>query len=89
MTVRFLVSGAVQGVGFRAFARRAGRELGLVGYAKNLTGGGVEVVARGAPVAIDRLEAILRQGPSLASVTSLTHFEISDDLELGNRFEIW
>jgi acylphosphatase len=65
---RFLVSGKVQGVWFRAGTRSRARELGLGGYARNLPDGRVEVLAVGEPAAIDALERWLWQGPPLAEV---------------------
>ena len=65
---RFKVVGRVQGVGYRAFAARAARALGLTGGAANLEDGGVEVVARGPVHALDRLEAALSEGSRLARV---------------------
>jgi acylphosphatase len=69
VTSRFLVSGMVQGVGYRWFVARHARALGLTGYARNLADGRVEVVACGAEaVAIARLEELLRAGPANAYV---------------------
>ena len=45
--IRFIASGRVQGVGFRDFACKIGKSCGLVGYAKNLSDGTVEIVAEG------------------------------------------
>lgn len=45
--VKLIASGRVQGVGFRDFACRIGTLLSLVGYAKNLPDGTVEIVAEG------------------------------------------
>ena len=67
-TARWLVSGQVQGVGFRWFTKRRADELGLVGWARNLPNGDVEVLARGPRVAIDALDEYLRRGPSMARV---------------------
>lgn len=47
LRVKLIASGRVQGVGFRDFACRIGRLLSLVGYAKNLPNGTVELVAEG------------------------------------------
>jgi acylphosphatase len=66
---RFRISGRVQGVGYRAFAARAGRALNVRGGARNLDDGRVEVVASGATHALDRLEAALGEGPRLARVS--------------------
>lgn len=68
-TRRFIVSGRVQGVGYRAFAARVARALKLRGGARNLEDGRVEVVASGAVHALDRLESALGEGPRLARVT--------------------
>jgi len=53
--IRFIASGRVQGVGFRDFVCRIGESLGLVGYAKNLPDGTVEIVAEGEGAKIDEL----------------------------------
>ena len=65
---RWLVSGRVQGVGYRAFAARTARGLGLTGGASNLSDGQVLVVAEGPAHALDRLEAALWEGPRFARV---------------------
>lgn len=65
---RWLVSGRVQGVGYRAFAARTARGLGLSGGASNLSDGRVLVVAEGPAHALDRLEAALWEGPRFARV---------------------
>ena len=65
---RFLVSGRVQGVFFRASAREEALKLGLTGYAKNLPDGRVEVLAIGEASAVATLERWLAHGPPLAKV---------------------
>ena len=65
---RFLVSGKVQGVFFRASTRERALDLGLSGRATNLPDGRVEVVAEGPAEALDALEAWLHEGPSAARV---------------------
>lgn len=62
------ISGDVQGVGYRAYARRCARTLGLVGYTRNLADGAVEVVAEGPRELLTRLFAELRRGPISADV---------------------
>ena len=69
---RFLVSGKVQGVFYRASAREQALALGLSGYAKNLPDGRVEVVASGSDAAIEALERWLWQGPTAARVDTVT-----------------
>jgi acylphosphatase len=68
---RFVVSGRVQGVGFRFFARDAARREGLSGTVRNLDDGDVEVVAEGDEDAIRRFEIALRQGPIGARVDNV------------------
>jgi acylphosphatase len=68
---RWLVSGRVQGVGYRAFAARTARGLGLSGGASNLPDGRVLVVAEGPAHALDRLEAALWEGPRFARVQKI------------------
>lgn len=58
------VRGRVQGVGFRWWTRARALELGLVGHARNMDDGRVEVVAEGEPEQLDRLEELLRESPS-------------------------
>lgn len=71
MTRRYLVSGRVQGVGYRFFARGEAMRLGLVGYAANLADGRVEVVADGEAHALEALEKALARGPRSAHVTGV------------------
>lgn len=68
---RFLVSGKVQGVFFRASTRDQAQRLGLRGHASNLADGRVEVLAAGDAEAIDALERWLRRGPPMARVASV------------------
>jgi acylphosphatase len=61
------VRGDVQGVGFRFWTQARARELGLVGHAKNLPDGRVEVVVQGDGDAVDRLIALIQEEPSSAN----------------------
>ena len=72
---RLVISGRVQGVGYRAFAQYAARAVGATGWAKNLANGDVEVHANGTPSQLDDLEARLRQGPRWAEVRAVTATE--------------
>lgn len=77
--VRLLVSGRVQGVGFRWFIRRAALGLGLAGRVRNLPDGRVEVEAMGDPESLARLEQEVRRGPSGSSVDRIEKAEIAAD----------
>ncbi len=68
---RFVVSGKVQGVFFRASTRERALDLGLSGRATNLPDGRVEVIAEGDAAALDALEVWLHQGPPAARVESV------------------
>lgn len=61
--MRARVTGQVQGVGFRWFARRSALGLGLAGSAVNLADGSVEVVAEGPREACEALADVLRVHP--------------------------
>lgn len=63
-----IVRGRVQLVMFRDFACRKGRGLGLVGYAKNLADGTVEVVAQGPKDKLEAYIAKLHKGSLLSRV---------------------
>ena len=75
---RFVVSGRVQGVGYRYFVLREASALGVRGFARNLPDGSVEVVAEGGSEALADLEARLREGPGFAEVTGLEREAIAE-----------
>jgi acylphosphatase len=75
--LHLLIEGRVQGVGYRWFARQAGRELGLTGKVRNLPDGRVEVHAAGDPDQLARLIDRLREGPPAARVTGIAEEELA------------
>lgn len=77
-TRRFVVSGRVQGVGFRWFVLQQARQLGVGGFARNCADGTVEVVASGDEAALARLDRALRTGPGLADVTGVSAESLPD-----------
>ena len=84
---RFLVSGIVQGVGYRFFTARAARSLGIRGFVRNLPDGRVEVVAAGEEDALLEFKEVLRRGPAGALVNDATASEVALDHE-PDGFEI-
>lgn len=66
-----LISGKVQGVGYRAFVQDAASERKLGGFARNLEGGQVEVVAQGDPAALKELVECLHEGSALSLVEAV------------------
>ncbi|MEW7976879.1 MAG: acylphosphatase [Candidatus Sedimenticola endophacoides] len=80
MTVcmRYLVSGKVQGVFYRASARHQALSLGVNGYAKNLADGRVEVLACGERDVLARLHAWLLKGPPASRVSGVSTEPVDD-----------
>jgi acylphosphatase len=69
-TVRIIVTGFVQGVGFRYFVLKRALELGVKGYARNLTSGEVEVVAEADRSRLNEFIELIKEGPRHAEVRS-------------------
>lgn len=68
---KYVVSGRVQGVGFRFFAERVANELGLRGYVKNLWDGKVEAYAIGDEAHHEEFKKRLAEGPRMSRVDSV------------------
>jgi len=78
---RYLISGRVQGVGFRYFTEAAAAREGLQGWVTNLPDGRVEVSAEGEAEAIERFERQIGHGPPGARVGNV---QVHDELP-GHR----
>jgi acylphosphatase len=85
--VHAVVSGTVQGVGFRYWTARKADQLELVGYARNLFDGTVEVEAEGPQAAVDALMGMLREGPPSAAVTDVVLRPVAPHGD-GTEFDI-
>jgi acylphosphatase len=85
---RYIVSGIVQGVGFRFFAQRAANRLHLSGYVKNLPDGRVEVYAIGPAEQLAKLRSVLERGPWGASVSEVREESVPIDPNFANDFTI-
>ncbi|NTV03089.1 MAG: acylphosphatase [Chlorobiaceae bacterium] len=68
---RLIVSGVVQGVGFRKFIDQAAKELQLSGWVRNLNDGTVEIDVQGSLAALDELGRQAIQGPARSTVYAL------------------
>jgi acylphosphatase len=88
VSTTFLVSGMVQGVGFRRFVARHARSLGLSGYARNLPDGRVEVVVSGPEAALPDLEQLLRTGPAYAQVDKVERSPEPAIFPIGKSFDV-
>ncbi|KZW99855.1 hypothetical protein JL49_14580 [Pseudoalteromonas luteoviolacea] len=84
---KFIVTGVVQGVGFRYHTKQMATRLGLFGFVKNLPDRSVAVVLYGEQSQIDKLANWLQQGPALASVESVQEEDIVQ--EIYSSFEIY
>ena len=83
---RAVVKGRVQGVGFRWYAERAARELGVRGWVRNLPDGTVETIAEGDEGAVTAYLARLELGPRGSRVDGVV---VEDAAESGfSRFDI-
>ncbi|MCT4536172.1 acylphosphatase [Halodesulfovibrio sp.] len=68
---RYIISGKVQGVGFRYWAHHTAISLGLSGWVRNLPDGRVELVAEGDISSLRQFEKELWQGPVSGHVTDV------------------
>jgi acylphosphatase len=83
-SVHVLISGKVQGVGYRAWLRRAARERGVSGWVRNLDGGEVEAVIGGEAGRVRELLSLCRGGPSWARVSEVR--VLGDGEPVSGRF---
>ena len=86
MRRHFILSGRVQGVGFRWRASQIGEMLGLTGWVRNLEDGSVEMEAEGPEEDIDRLLQML-QNDRYIDITGMQARTVPE--EGGYGFEIW
>ncbi len=66
--VRILVTGRVQGVGFRAFVQQSGTLFGLTGWVRNVGYNQVETVAEGPRAVLEKFVEVVKKGPRAAYV---------------------
>jgi acylphosphatase len=85
-SMHVVISGKVQGVGFRWFARSAARRLDISGWVKNLDDGTVEVGAGGTPERLASFRADLEMGPEGAHVERITDLGSPDESDLDYPF---
>ena len=74
--VQAIVTGMVQGVGFRWSTREVAHRFGVVGFARNRHDGSVEVEIEGDTTQVDRMLDWLRTGPPGSRVTKVTVTEL-------------
>lgn len=88
LRLRLRVRGAVQGVGFRWFARETAHRLGVAGWVRNCADGSVEIAVGGDDDRVEQFAAAIARGPSHASVTDMSRDPLGVAEELVRPFEI-
>ena len=69
--LQLIVSGRVQGVGYRIYCREAALEMDVTGWVRNRSDGTVELEVQGNPDAVERYCAEIERGPAMARVTGV------------------
>jgi acylphosphatase len=82
-TVKVIISGRVQRVGYRIWTDRQAREIGLDGWVRNLPNGTVEALFSGSPEQVKNMIELCFKGPSLAKVVDLIASPSSPPTETG------
>ena len=85
---RYLVSGMVQGVGYRYFAQHAAEHLKVSGFVRNLGDGRVEVFAMGTATQLADLRRRLEKGPPFSSVSAVDEHPATADSQYEYGFVI-
>ncbi len=81
-TVHVMITGIVQGVGYRAFIERQATSLGLCGWVRNRRDGSVEAIFSGEADSVEAILGASRSGPRLAMVEEVRVTERELDGEL-------
>lgn len=86
-TIRYLISGRVQGVGYRFFTKRLADRIGVVGWVMNRSDGRVEARAAGTTTELEAFREGLVEGPTAGNVEQVEEFELGDQPD-WTQFEI-
>lgn len=87
MQLHFIVTGFVQGVGYRKFVKHTARALGLTGWVRNNHDGSVEGVVVGQNEKIEKLIKACQKGPLLSEVDNV-ELEWTEEVEIFEEFEV-
>ncbi|UCG87877.1 MAG: acylphosphatase [Gemmatimonadota bacterium] len=85
---RWLISGRVQGVGFRWFVVSQAEQFGIAGWTRNLPDGRVEVVGSGAATALAEFERAIGQGPRISRVENVEKVDCPPEVAEYKSFHI-
>lgn len=87
--LHLLVTGRVQGVGFRWYVREAAQRLGLTGWVRNRPDGSVEVAADGPPEAQEQFITVVQRGPRGARVAAVERLSAAPvDPPISSAFHV-
>ena len=88
IAIRLLLSGRVQGVGFRWFVMKRARDLPVTGWVRNLADGRVEIAVKGSRSDVEVLTAAVTGGPRLARVDNVEKYDMPVDVIASKSFEV-
>ncbi len=83
---RIIITGVVQGIGYRYFTRMAANRVGVFGWVRNCPDGSVEIHSEGDEASLSRFMDEVRKGPSGLILKTFTATETAPDFFYG--FEI-
>jgi len=87
MTRRYIITGRVQGVGFRWFVEREASAIGVGGWVRNNDNGSVEVLASGSDEQLAKLRTRLKEGPRASRVDEVQELEEQEQHAPSFRIE--
>lgn len=77
-TFRILISGRVQGVGFRYFAHDRAMQFSIKGYVQNTNDNKVEIICQGLENDLDMFIMSVKKGPALSFISEFLLEEVTD-----------
>ncbi len=80
---RIIIEGQVQGVSFRFYTEKRGKQLGLKGIVRNLSNGNVEILVEGDADIVDQLEEWCWEGSPYSHVTNVFSESITNESGLS------
>lgn len=87
-TVRVLIRGRVQGVGYRDWTQGRARTLGLAGWVRNRADGTVEALLSGPAAEVAQMLKDVQQGPPLARVSAVEEIALGDEAPVAGEFQV-
>lgn len=88
MQAHLLITGSVQGVGYRQFVKSHAMKLGLTGWVKNTVEGSVEALVEGEKDSIEQMITLCKKGPFLAEVQDVQVEWVANNKSQSSSFTI-